>query len=476
MNTENRKMYRAGVGAVSAVLAALVPATVGAVEKSRSLPGEAAAVGDGAAIDSNGFGQPGVHYAEGEVLVEFKQRAGTASSKNAVAALGDTMGDQVSTRPDLAEVQLTSGRSVERAVRHYRNDPRVASAQPNYIYRAAKTPNDPSFGDLWGLEDTGQVVDGGSNTSAGDDIGAPEAWELLTDCSSKTVAVLDTGFNYKHSDLSGNATDAVSNSGKDFVGANPDDPTSDNDEDPMPYGGATHGSHVAGTIGAVGDNGGQITGVCWTADLMSVRVLGPDGAGFTADLIEGVDYAVNNGADILNMSLGGFGNDTQLKNSLANARDNGVLAIISAGNGGADNIGDDLDDTPHYPCSFDLNNIICVAALNEDYGLASFSNFSDNDVDVGAPGVNTLSTYPGPTLEWDPSTWTRNGDWAVDTGVNSRCDSSFDFLVNPSDWCDVGSYSPNISQVAFKEFDFSSALGGSLFTSLILLLQTQATR
>lgn len=452
-------LHRAGIGAITALLTVMVPATAGAVQESRSAPDKPLAEAGTTALSSSEFGEPGTHYAKGEVLVEFKTKASSARTENAVRALGDKLGQVVSTRPNLAEVELTSGRSVEQAVRHYRADPRVKSAQPNYIYRAAATPNDAAFGELWGLEDTGQAVNGGTNTSPGDDISAPEAWDLQTDCTTKTVAVLDTGFNYKHNDLAANATDAVSNSGRDLVGDNPQDPTSANDGDPMPYGGAIHGTHVAGTIGAVGNNGDQITGVCWQADLMSVRVLGPDGTGFTADLIEGVDYAVNNGADILNMSLGGFGNDAQLKNSLANARDNGVLAVVSAGNDGTD-----LDSTPHYPCSFDLNNIVCVAALDEDYALASFSNYSDNDVDVGAPGVNTLSTYPGPTINWDPSSWTI-GNWVLDTDGGSNCNGTdFDFLVNPSGKCDdSGTYSNNIDHRAFKEYDFTEPVIGGRY-------------
>jgi len=444
-------MTRAGALALGVLVGAL-PLAATAVQREGPAGYEGrTAVGSADVSGASKFGKPGRDYAADQVLVEFKSKAGSAAASSTIASYGHQMGERIDTRPDMATVNLSSGESVAKAVRDYENNPNVAHAQPNFIYRAAATtPDDPSYDKLWGLENTGQEVNGSDGGRIGADINAPEAWDLQNDCSDKTVAVLDTGMNYKHADVQANM---MSGNGRDTVGDDPSDPTKPNDDDPMPYGGATHGTHVGGTIGAAGNNGTSVTGVCWNATLMSVRVLGPDGLGFSADLVEGIDYARNNGADIINMSLVGYGFDTATKTALEHARDVGILAVIAAGNNS-----NNLEGNDNYPCEYDLNNIICVAALDQDYNLAGFSNYGNEEVHVGAPGVDTLSTYPGPSVSWDVTTWdTSSGDWSADI----TCDSGFDYLVNPSNWCTDGSYSNNVSNVvAFKKYDMGGAIGG----------------
>ncbi|WP_070989351.1 S8 family serine peptidase [Halofilum ochraceum] len=437
-----------GTGVALALLVGVMPLAVhgkasgGAVASSSAL---GAAVSQTQMSSADGLGVPGVDYVENEILVTFRNAAADQVSRHAVQAHGDSIGEAVDARPSMARVRIGGGESVADAVRAYRHDPNVAYAQPNYIYKAQATPNDPDYGELWGLENNGQFVNGTAGT-AGQDIDAAAAWDLATDCSSKRIAVLDTGVNYGHADLADNMWDGASNSGRDFVGET-------NDDDPLPDAGHRHGTHVAGVIGAAGDNSSVMTGVCWQAELMSVRVLGGNGLGVTSDIIEGVDYAVNNGADLINMSLGQEEFDQVLKDSLENARANGVLVIAAAGNEGENS---NPANDPVYPCSFDLDNIICVAALDQDYSLADFSNFGDTAVDVGAPGVNIRSAIPGPRTLADFGDWVGNASWRTD----SFCEPGVKILVNPVDWCGGGTYTNNLDARAYGEFDLTDSIAG----------------
>lgn len=404
-----------------------------------------------AAVDPWGLGQPGVDYVADEVLVEFEATASAQSSLDTVHARRDRVRATLSGRPAMARVALESGRSVAAAVRAYGADPRVKHVQPNFIYRASATlPDDPEFGKHWGLRNVGQSVEGKVGT-ARLDIGAPAAWDLITDCRDTVVAVIDTGANYTHADLADNMWDggaASPNHGWDFV---------DDDNDPMPYGGASHGTHVAGTIAAVGDNAVSGTGVCWRASIMTVRVLGSNNSGTTGDIIEGIDYAVENGARVINMSLGGPGEDALYEQALANARDNDVLVVVAAGNSSKDV---DQGQSREFPCSFKLENIICVAALDSNYDLASFSNFGNEAVDMGAPGTSILSTFPGPQESFDYSTWTLDPSWGDDTCRLERGGSEHYALFNPFDWCTSGRYENNLDDRAYKVFDLSGSIGG----------------
>jgi subtilisin family serine protease len=401
--------------------------------------------------------QPGKDFVRGEVLVTYKDQASTSTRANSIKAKGDQLKSTLRGRPNIASVQVKSGRSVQEAVQAYKADPDVKHAQPNYIYRIQKTPNDPMYSDLWGLKNYGQGVDGDFGTS-GRDIGAEAAWDTRTDCSNVTVAVLDTGINYEHADLAGNMWDDGSgNPGKDTV---------ENDSDPIPNGGQYHGTHVAGTIAAVGDNDTGTTGVCWNAQIMAVRVLGPDGMGSTSDIVEGIDYARTHGADIINMSLGGSGDpstyeDTSYEQALADARDAGILAVVAAGNAN-----DNVDSgNATYPCAFDLDNIICVAALNQDYSLASYSNYGATSVDVGAPGSNILSAWPGEILDKaDLSAWENSNttapNWEVDTNGNAPWGGNT--LGFPNGFYGNQGYSNNRDNWAYRTFDLSQYMGYSI--------------
>ena len=255
----------------------------------------------------------------------------------------------------------------------------VAYAEPDFIRHLSVTPNDPMVGNLWGMAK----------------ISMPDAWSLSTGNRSAVVAVLDTGVDMDHSDLTANLwinsaeipDDGVDNDGNgliddvngwDFLGKdnNPDDTDG-------------HGTHCAGTIGAVGNNGTLVAGVCWTVSIMPVRI-GTEAGLADSDIVDGIRYAARNGAKVLSNSYGGTGFSQTTYDAIAYAYQRGCIFVAAAGNEGVDN-----DVIPQYPASYDLPNIISVAATDENDVLADFSNYGATSVDLAAPGVNIVSTYPG---------------------------------------------------------------------------------
>ncbi|HEX7126289.1 MAG TPA: S8 family peptidase [Thermodesulfobacteriota bacterium] len=393
-------------------------------------------------------------YVPGEILVRFRPGTDSQMRAHVVGSRGDQVLREVG-RSGVVRVKLAPGQTVAAALDAYQRDPDVAYVQPNYRYRAFAVPNDPQYGQLWGLRNTGQSIAGGSYASnnpgvAGRDMGAEAAWDLETDCSSVVVAVLDTGVNYDHEDLAPNMWNGLPNHGDDFI---------DGDGDPMDEHG--HGTHVAGTIGAVGNNGIGTTGVCWRVQLMAVRVLDAAGSGTTASIAAGIDFAVTEGAKVINLSLGGPSSDAVLSSAILRARDEGVVVVAAAGNEGSNN-----NTSPRYPCNFAHDNIVCVAALDQAYGLASFSNYGSTTVDVGAPGTNILSTWSGivQTFVDDFNTggvldWTAApvGGWAYASkplGAPGGGSVTMPMLLNPSMWPDVV-YGNNRDDRVYKTFDLA---------------------
>ena len=338
-------------------------------------------------------------------------------------------------QPGWAQVKVGTGQTVEAALAAYQNDPNVEYVQPNYLYHTTATPNDPQYGQLWAFKNTGQTVlrhrtyTTNNPGTTGDDMNIEKAWDHITDCSSVVVAVVDTGVNYNQQDLAGNMWNGGAtypNHGYNFV---------DNNNDPMDLNG--HGTHVAGIIGAVGNNATGTTGVCWKASIMAVRALDATGSGTTANIIQGINFAVTNGAKVINMSLGGGGAfDRLFSDAIADAQNADVVVVVAAGNDGANN---DSGTTPTYPCNFTQPNLVCVAALDQSYALASFSNYGSTSVDVGAPGTNILSTWAGTkTVITDnfSTGWTKtsttSGGWT--TGTLSVGGVPTPFLVNPANY------------------------------------------
>ena len=332
-------------------------------------------------------------FVPGEVIVRFEPGA---DAEDRTAAREDAGVELV--RPlRMARTQLVEvepGQTVSEAVSELEGRADVAFAEPNWILRAHATPNDPYFSNLYGLQNTGQAFLGFSGGTADADIDAPEAWDTSTGSADVTVAVVDTGVAYDHPDLAANmwinAGDPVGGGDQDGNGFT-DDVRGwdfvDNDNDPRDFDG--HGTHVAGTLAAVGDNGLGVTGVAWSARIMAIRVLDADGYGSTADIAEGFDYAGDHGARIVNASLGGPGTSGGAMRTAINAHPD-TLFVVAAGNETNDNDGAVKD----FPCNITSANLICVAATTRTDALASYSNFGATSVDLGAPGSSIQSTYP----------------------------------------------------------------------------------
>ncbi len=396
-------------------------------------------------------------YVPGEVLVKFRadatiQRRVAAFSAQAHAAVADL--------PDgWTHVRVRPRQTVQEAIAAYAADPAVEYAQPNFVYWIAVAPNDESYGQLWAFKNTGQTVTsvvqppgglyGGNNPgTSGDDIDIEPAWGVTTDCTGAVVAVVDTGVAYDQQDLAGNmwnGSPSYPNHGYDYV---------DNDADPRDLNG--HGTHVAGIIGASGNNVTGTTGVCWKARIMAVRVLNAQGEGTTASIIQGINFALAGGAKVINMSLGGGGTlDPAYSAAITNAQNAGVLVVVAAGNDGVND-----DATPVYPCNFTQPNLICVAALDQSFALASFSNWGTTSVDVGAPGTNILSTWAGThslSSELILSGWSgfsttfgSGGGWYI---ASSGGDN---FLIDPGDY-GTSAYNADTDDRVWKQFDFSGA-------------------
>lgn len=292
-------------------------------------------------------------YVPGELIVQFKPGLRTAAETSILASEDATL-EQRLAAPRSAVVRLPKGASVPAAVRSFELRAGVAGAQPNFVYRAQVIPSDLRFAEQWGLVR----------------IGAPAAWDAGTGSRSVTVAVADTGVDLDHPDLSPN----IAPGGHDFVG---------NDEDPSDEQG--HGTHVAGIIGALGNDGRGVTGVNWNVGLLPVRVLDASGRGTTATIAEGFRYAASR-ARIVNASLGGAVNDPALEAAIAAYPE--TLFVVAAGNSGTSN-----DVLPSFPCAYPEPNVVCVAATDATDALAYFSNVGPATVDLAAPGVSILSTW-----------------------------------------------------------------------------------
>ncbi len=337
-------------------------------------------------------------YRAGEVLVKYKAGTSPAAMEQRHARWGArTM--RAFRQPRLKHLKLPAGMSVEEAIERMGADPAVEYVEPNHIWRKfATVPDDTSFSSLWGLNNTGQSVNGTAGTENAD-IDAPEAWDTTQGDGTIIVAVLDTGLDYNHPDLSDNVLD-----GYDFV---------DDDDDPMDP--ESHGTHVTGIIAARGNNATGVSGVCWNIRILPLRVADATGVSDSVRFAQALDYAVANGARVVNYSFGGSSFNQTAYDAISDANAAGVLVFAPAGNESVSN-----DATPTYPASYDLPNVISVAASNQYDRLASWSNYGLTSVDVAAPGVNILSTVPARTVVWSDNFNDGNMDgWTTGGTSNS---------------------------------------------------------
>lgn len=328
--------------------------------------------------------KPGKDYASKEVVIRLKK----SSNKNQIKQINKKFSTKIKhqiSELDVYVLIIPGGSTVPEVVKQIEKEESISYAEPNFVVSTAATPNDPywftsgswgqSYDDLWGLKK----------------IQADKAWDLSTGSESITVAVIDTGLDFTHEDLQGNfwnnpgeIGDGKENNkidddnngyiddwrGWDFVN-NDNDPTDD-------YG---HGTHVAGTIGAVGNNSVGVVGVNWNIKLMGVKFLNASGRGYDDGASASLIYAANNGARLSNNSWGGYGYSKLISDAIDYAYNKGSTTIAAAGN-------DDSDARDFTPANHP--NAIAVAATDYLDIKASFSNYGPK-IDVAAPGVNVLS-------------------------------------------------------------------------------------
>ena len=369
-------------------------------------------------------------FVAGEVVVRYEPGT-TAAERRAVRSRIDASLEERVAIPRMELLDLTPGGSVRAAVAELEGLRDVSFAEPNFLYQPTVLPNDTDFDQLWGLNNVGQDINGTGGSLIDADIDAPEAWNTEQGESGVQVAVVDTGISLGHPDLAGNlwTNPAELDNGLDDDDNGLVDDVAGwdfaaEDEDPSDLDG--HGTHVAGTIGAEGNNTTGVTGVNWDVSLMPLRACSLDGCP-NVDVAAAFSYAAEMGADVVNASLSGPGSSFSRSSAVASAPD--TLFVVAAGNDSEDN-----DSTPQTPCNIAAANLICVAASNRTDGLASFSNFGPESVDLAAPGIVTRSTYPFETPDPVSQTfssasnppigpgWTRGGhpkSWARTTEATS---------------------------------------------------------
>ncbi len=352
--------------------------------------------------------------AHAEVLVRFRSGVSLAEMKSVAARLHDRLEDQYEFIDGEAVMEDFDGKSAEDVAAEYGALSEVEYAEPNYQISLDPTEglnyqgsaadggdmnsdgllSDPMFGDQWSLENTGQR--GGHAES---DISAVGAWHKTHGDDDVVVAVLDSGVDYNHRDLVNNIwtrpanvtayTDAQLGTVDDLHGFN----AVKNSGDPMDDNG--HGTHVAGIIGAEGDNEIGIAGINWHVKIMPLKFMSAGGYGTTRDAIKAINYVIERKRDgvnvrVINASWGSTQNSRALRDAIKKAGDEGILFVAASGNSSAN-----ADRTPHYPAGYKLPNVISVAATDRNDQLASFSNYGAKSVHIAAPGVEILSTWLG---------------------------------------------------------------------------------
>jgi len=362
-------------------------------------------------------------YVDGEILVKYKKDkvnletlSGRLKATNltAVKSLGVK---RYIKKSNLSVLSVSSSQSLDAKVAELKADPNVEYAEPNYKRYVSDIPTNDTYRDrLWGLDNTGQTIAGDQGTitgTAGADIHAVNAWNINEGTNASViVAVIDTGVAYNHPDLAANMWDGSNCKDENGVaivgGCNHGYDFADGDATPLPVD-SSHGTHVSGTIAGVKNNSKGVVGVAPHVKIMAVRF------GFdVASEVQAIDFATQNGAKVINASYGGSTFSQAEYDAINRFRAAGGIFVAAAGNDGLNN-----DSNHSYPSDYDLDNIISVAATDQHDALASFSNFSTTSVDVGAPGVNILSTiadslqfvenFASTTLFSIPTNWTRGG-------------------------------------------------------------------
>ncbi len=333
-------------------------------------------------------------YDNQSVLVKFKQKVTKKDRKALTRNLGVSFKDKNNDGVDdrlrniangrLAVLDLGQGRQVEAVLNSLKNHPLVEYAEPNYIVKHQATPNDPSYSSLYGMQK----------------ISAEAAWDYTIGDASVIVGIIDTGFDFQHPDLVNN----IWRNPNEIPGNGIDDDGNGYIDDihgisaildnGNPQDTGLHGTHVAGTIGAQGDNALGVAGVNWRTSMVGCSFLGSAG-GTLADGVQCIDYMIGlknagNNIRVLNNSWGGGGFTQTLKDAISAANNADILFVAAAGNDSSD-----IDAGGFYPAGYDVPNVMAVASTDSQDNLSGFSNFGDQLVHIAAPGSFIVSTVPG---------------------------------------------------------------------------------
>jgi subtilisin family serine protease len=344
-------------------------------------------------------GQSRNAYAPGEVIVKFRDGQAPTARSAALRAHGARVARALWKRGPVL-VNLPAGASVTDAVAALKRDPRVEYAQPNVYRQAFATPNDPLFAEQWMFHNTGQIVNQTQGV-AGAGIHTPEAWDRTTGSQDVKVAVIDSGVTFTAPDLAPNLwhNPGETGDGKESNGVD-DDHNGFVDDwrgwdfvqgDNEPLDNHGHGTAVTSILAARGNDGVGIAGTTWKASVIPVRALDNDAGAICDELASALAYAVKVGARIVNFSGGGVLECKPEEDAIAAAPN--VLFVVAAGNQGVD-----VDKSPVYPCVDPAPNLICVGGTDSTDRIWEHSNFGSQSVDLAAPAVNLLATWP----KWDP--------------------------------------------------------------------------
>jgi thermitase len=368
---------------------------------------------------------PAAEAPGGRVIVQWEAGTDRTERVEARADAGVVYGVELGD-PDFQLVETRSGEGAAAAARALAADPAVALAEPDGLRQVEAAPDDPLFAQQWGLQNTGQAVDGLPAGKSGNDIDVLPAWERTIGVPSVVVADIDTGYRADSPDLEsvewtnlGDPENGVDDDGDgkiddvhgwDFVGESIAAPTEDKDPTDSNVIAGGHGVHTAGIIGAKGNNGTGISGVAQNVRIMPLRVCTNDPSinevrCLNSAIVAAINYAGAHGARVANLSLGGTSYSQAEVNAFA--ANPGTLYVISAGNDGANNdSGESGTKGHHYPCDYrpavestfggtgPIENTICVAALDPSEALAAYSDWGNKSVDIAAPGSAVLSTFP----------------------------------------------------------------------------------
>jgi subtilisin family serine protease len=338
-----------------------------------------------------------------EVLVRFKSGVTERTIRDITAKYHDRVEDSIESVSGLTAIDDLDDADPTQTAAAYSALPEVEYAEPNFEVTLDDSlspirPSDPRFSDQWALANEGQR--GGTQ---GADISAMTAWSVTTGDDDIVIAVLDSGVDYTHSDLMKNIwtrpasvpqfVDDTAGTIQDLQGYN----AVENNADPMDDNG--HGTHCAGIIGAEGGNDIGITGVNWKIKIMPLKFMNAGGYGTVKDAIEAINYVIDRkkkgvNVRVISASWGSTNKSRALEDVIKKAYEADILFVAAAGNAHTDN-----DRNPHYPSSYNVGNVISVAALDRNDQLASFSNWGSKHVAIAAPGVDILSTWLGDEYE-----------------------------------------------------------------------------